>query len=149
MNTSDKDTDDRDDRYLPDGYTWQISDSRFRFDIVTNSRLFLKYSHFAETHGLLHNLCDQTLTVLADPTLPTPIVLTNDQYIHVTQKSPIWLHLRKLAHGTASSVGKYIRSVSTYPTHEQLLQAWQDKISDKPFHADTATTGHKIGRAHV
>jgi len=131
-----------DSRYIPDGYTWQISDSRFRFDIVTSSRMFTKYSHFANTHMLLHNLCDQTLTDLADPQLPQPLLLTTPQYIHVIQKSPIWLHLRKQAHGTASSVGKYIRSVNSYPTHQQLLDAWKDKISDKPFHADTATTGH-------
>jgi hypothetical protein len=136
------DKDDKDDRYIPPGYTWQISDSRFRFDIVTQARQFLKYQHFAHTHHLLHNICDQQLTDRASPLLPEPLVLTTDQYIHITQKSHIWLHLRKLAHGTASSVGKYIRSTNTYPTHEQLLQAWQDKIQDAPFHANSATAGH-------
>lgn len=116
---------------LPEGYCYQVAPDEFDFEIVVKSPGFKKYLAFAERHGLVRNVCRE---------LPgTPELL---DYIHVIQKSPLWLHLRSLAACTASSLGKYVLSPCAYPTAEQTYQAWRDKLSGKGFEKTVTASGH-------
>lgn len=71
-------------------------------------------------------------------------------YLYVEQKSELWLYLRELAIGTASSLGKLIKGPPQYPTWEQVMDNWRDKILAKKFDlSDSAAAGHmRWGNIH-
>ena len=111
----------------------QLAQREFMFEIITDSYNFKKYSAFAEKHNLIRDVCcykdvDKKLEI--------------DDYLKVVQKSPLWLHLRNLASGTASSLGKYIKGPPRYPTIEQVSEAWSEKICKKPFEVTHTMAGH-------
>ena len=119
----------------PKGYREQIAPSSFMFDIITESPSFKKYQRFAEKHGLVRDVCN--LSSMDDISK-----ITEETYLNVVQKSPLWLHLRNIAAGTASSVGKCIKGPPCFPTIEQISDAWRDKINHAPFVAEHTTRGH-------
>ena len=113
----------------------QLASESFMFDIVTNSINFKKYKSFAEKYGLVRDVCKYS----SMDELP---LINNETYLNVVQKSPLWLHLRNIAAGTASSVGKCIKGPPMYPTIEQVSETWQDKINHAPFEVTHTTAGH-------
>jgi hypothetical protein len=121
--------------YIPKGYMEQIAPSAFMFDIITESPSFKKYQRFAAKHGLVRDVCN--LSTMEDMSK-----INEDTYLNVVQKSPLWLHLRNIAAGTASSVGKCIKGPPCFPTIEQISDAWRDKINHVPFVAEHTTRGH-------
>jgi hypothetical protein len=116
-------------------YTQQVATDEFMFDIITDSPSFKRYQRFAEKHGLVRDVC--TLSSMDDLSK-----ITEDSYLNVIQKSPLWLYLRNIAAGTASSVGKCIKGPPMYPTIQQISEAWIDKINHAPFIAEHTTRGH-------
>ena len=117
------------------GYCEQIASESFMFDIITNSLSFQKYKRFAERHGLVRDVCHLSSMDELDK-------VNEETYLNVVQKSPLWLYLRNVASGTASSVGKCIKGPPMYPTIEQISEAWMDKINHAPFVAEHTTRGH-------
>jgi hypothetical protein len=119
----------------PNGYRQQVAPETFMFNIITESPAFQRYKRFAEKHGLVRDVCH--LSEMADMDK-----INEDTYLNVVQKSPLWLHLRNVADGTASSVGKCIKGPPMYPTIEQISDSWRDKINHAPFVAEHTTRGH-------
>ena len=121
----------------PKGYREQIAPESFMFDIITESPSFKRYKKFAEKHGLVRDVC--YLSEMSDMDK-----INEETYLNVVQKSPLWLHLRNIASGTASSVGKCIKGPPMFPTIEQISDSWRDKISHAPFVAEHTTRGHML-----
>jgi hypothetical protein len=119
-----------DTRDIPEGYTWQVGSSAFWFSIITDSKTFKRYNDFAEDRGLSVNVCRED-----EPR-------TENEFIHVIQKSQTWLRLREESSGTASALGKYIKGPPMYPDERQITAAWQDKIAGAKFYAEHTTRGH-------
>ena len=119
----------------PPGYRYQLGKAAFNFEIITKSPNFIKYSDYARCHGLVRDICDDTLQP-DNPTLPV------DKYLNVVQKSDTWFTLRARADATASSVGKKIKGPTMYPTIEQVSQHWEDMLLSKPFETTHTMRGH-------
>lgn len=117
--------------YIPPGYTMQVAPRSFNFDIIIKAQGFQKYQKFAEERFLLEDL-----------TKPDFVPQTTIEYIHIEQKSPIWLKLRAESDGTASSLGKYLFSPRGFPSMDQVQEAWYEKLSHAPFDPNTAAQGH-------
>lgn len=113
----------------------QLAENRFMFEIITESRNFLKYTTFAKKYNLVKDVC-------CFNSMDDLKHINEDTYLNVIQKSPLWLHLRSLAAGTASSVGKYIKGPPMYPTMEQVSEAWYEKVTFKPFTVTHSMAGH-------
>ena len=123
------------DMPCPPGYRTQVAQETFMFDIITESPAFKKYQRFAEKNGLLRDVCHLSEMTDMDK-------INEETYLNVVQKSPLWLHLRNIAAGTASSVGKCIKGPPMFPKIEQISDAWRDKINHAPFVAEHTTRGH-------
>jgi hypothetical protein len=119
----------------PPGFRQQVAPETFMFDIITESPSFKRYKKFAEKHGLVRDVCH--LAAMSDLDK-----INEETYLNVVQKSPLWLHLRNIAAGTASSVGKCIKGPPCFPTIEQISEAWREKINHAPFVAEHTTRGH-------
>lgn len=84
-------------------------------------------------HKALCSLCTAN-DYCRDITIPGSIEPVNkEDYIHVVQRSDLWFSLRSKAHGTASSLGKYIFTGAAFQTEETVRDAWFDKLSKKKF----------------
>lgn len=124
---------------MPAGYMNQIGSYNFRFDIITSSKAFRKHLSHIISEDLTRDVTDENLSNLNDEELAK---LLTKRYIAVVQKSPSWLKLRSRASGTASSVGKYIKSCCQYPTLDQVKEAWVEKVTHKPFTKTHTMLGH-------
>jgi len=112
----------------------QPASDQFMFEVITDSYNFKRYQKYAEKHGLVRDVC--TLENMDQE--PQNL----DDYLKVIQKSDLWLHLRMLAAGTASAVGKLIKGPTKYPTFDQITEIWRDKILEKPFEKTHTMRGH-------
>jgi len=117
----------------------QIGSYNFKFDIITSSKNFQKYVKNVIENDLTRDVTDESLSHLSDEEINK---LPYTRYLEVVQKSPTWLKLRSRAQGTASSLGKYLKSCCRYPTLEQVKEAWVDKITHKPFAKTHTMLGH-------
>lgn len=108
----------------------QLATSDYAFNLIRETRLYGEYTKYATEYNLVRDICTP-----ADPK-------TIEDYIFVIQKSDKWLELRAAAQATASSIGKYIKSPTRYPTDEQLTEVWREKILNAPFKKTHAMTGH-------
>jgi hypothetical protein len=118
----------------PPGYRYQLSSESFDFSIITDTQNFQRYQKHAKDFGLIRDICDPKLNDVQH----VPI---ND-YLNIEQKSPTWLRFRAKADGTASSVGKKIKGSTTYPTMNQVSEAWEDALTNKPFEVTHTMAGH-------
>lgn len=104
------------------------------YDVITKSYNFCRYRTYAEKHGLVRDVCCLSkMDQMPD---------NKDDYIKVVQKSELWLYLRAQAAGTASSIGKLIKSVSMYPTYADVTALWLEKIKKVPFKKTSVVSGH-------
>ena len=124
---------------MPDGYMHQIGSYNFKFDIITSSKAFQRHMDYAISHDLVRDVSDDTMSELSEDKI---LEIPHKRYINVVQKSPTWLYLRAQAQGTASSVGKYLKSPCRYPTLDQIRENWIDKITKKPFQKTHTMLGH-------
>jgi hypothetical protein len=114
--------------------TLQLASDRFMYDVITKSYNFTRYRTYAEKHGLVRDVCClSNMDQMPD---------NEDDYIKVVQKSELWLYLRAQAAGTASSIGKLIKSVSMYPTYADVTALWLEKINKVPFKKTSVVSGH-------
>lgn len=112
----------------------QRASDRFMYTVITESYNFQRYRTYAEKHGLVRDVC--TLESMSQmPSDP-------DDYVKVIQKSELWLYLRAQAAGTASSIGKLIKSIAQYPTFEDVTELWREKIQKVPFRKTSVVCGH-------
>ena len=126
-------------KYIPDGHRLQIADTSFMFDIITSSPAFKVLLSEAIKLDLVRDQCDTSLAELEkNEVMKIPF----KRYINVPQKSMVWFILRSLADGTASTVGKFIKGPTRYPTFDQVLKCWKDKIQEKPFEKTHTMNGH-------
>lgn len=95
----------------------------FPFDLVADSPAFQRVYLTAHRRGLVRDLCVWS----SKKNLP---LIQGDVklLLKVCQKSDLWLHLRQIAHGTASSVGKLIKGCTGYPSWAQVTQEWREKL---------------------
>jgi hypothetical protein len=113
----------------------QLATCAFDFDLIRQTRLYKKYDAFALEADLVRDICRQSTT--DDPDTTDYL-----SFLYVIQKSPKWLTLRAAAQATASSIGKYIKSPTYFPTTAQLTEAWMEKITAAPFRKTHAMTAH-------
>lgn len=125
--------------YVPDDHMLQIASNVFKFDIITSTRAYKQRLHDAIQKDMVRDLTDESLSDLSDEEIK---VLPPLRYINVAQKSPTWLKLRSAADGTASSVGKYIKSCCRFPSLDQILEDWRAKMSHAPFVKTHTMLGH-------
>jgi hypothetical protein len=120
----------------------QLAEDQFRFDLIVDSPLYQRYLKYTKDMGLIKDVC-----IYRDMRQMT--ALTYEDYLNVVQKSDLWLHLRSLAVGTASAVGKRIKGPTRYPTIEQITEVWKDYLENKPFSTEPTTRAHmKWGVEH-
>lgn len=124
---------------MPKDHRLQIASYLFKFDIVTGTVKFNQYLAQAIAGDYVRDVTDESLSNLNEDELAA---LPFPRYINVVQKSDTWLILRSRAQGTASSVGKYVRGPTTFPSLEQIKEAWLDKINKKPFQKTHTMLGH-------
>lgn len=117
----------------------QIGSYNFKFDIITSSKRFQEHMNTAISNDYVRDVSDDSMSELEVVDIQKIPV---KRYINVVQKSPTWLYLRAQAQGTASSVGKYIKSPCRYPTVDQIKENWHDKITQKPFEKTHTMLGH-------
>lgn len=125
--------------FMPPRHKLQVGSTDFKFDIITSSQAFQAHVDEALYGDLFRDICDDSLSELSPEEIQT---LSRDCYQNIVQKSPTWLALRSQAHGTASSVGKYIKGPTQYPNRETIMDNWRDKISHKPFNKTHTMSGH-------
>src|SRR3989344_3818469 len=116
-------------------HIWQIGSCKFKFDIITSSRIF--QHHMQQMENRFLNICDDALSNLTAEEIQQ---LDRNQYQNIVQKSSTWLTLRSEADGTASSVGKYIKGPPTYPSFEDIRTSWEEK--KLPFRKTHPMIGH-------
>lgn len=110
--------------------------SEFKFRCISDSSKFKKHIKTVIQKDLIRNAVDDKL-IHPDTNLPPHM------YIHMVQKSDLWLDRRSKADGTASSLGKlFIHPCEKYPTVSQTLSAWCDKICEQPFIKTHTVRGH-------
>jgi hypothetical protein len=107
----------------------------FNFDIIKNTQMYRHNDTFTQASDLIRDVCTTSITDTDQP-------IREEEYLYVIQKSPKWLKLRAAAQATASSIGKYIKSPSRFPTVQQLTEAWEEKLTHKPFTKTHAMTAH-------
>lgn len=108
----------------------------FKFNIITSTKKFKKLKDFAIKNDLVRDLCRPEYNELDGDTL------TPDQYIHIVQKSDLWLKLRAQADSTASSLGKKIPGPHRFPTQKNIEECWFDDVTKKPFEKTHTMRGH-------
>jgi YqaJ-like viral recombinase domain len=111
----------------------QLASNRFRFDIITSSRDYKDKLKEATDRGLYFNVCRE---------MKEEDLSSDGEYIHVIQKSPLWLKLRSQAMTTASSMGKYIKAPTTNHTYDEIEEAWKDKLNGVGFEKTHVVRGH-------
>lgn len=127
------------DETIPPKHRMQIGSYEFKFDIITSSKMFQHHLKHVVENDLVRDVTDPSLSEISeDEALKIP----RSKYVNIVQKSPTWLYLRAQADGTASSVGKYIKGPTMYPTLEQIKQNWVDKVNKKPFEKTHTMLGH-------
>lgn len=109
----------------------------FNFNVVLDTEYCQRLVEEVKTRRLFSDVCcfksmNDLERVLQD----------EDRFLQVVQKSDLWLHLRATAAGTASSLGKLLKSPCQYPTWYQVGQAWKDKLNKVPFDSKGATAAH-------
>ena len=102
----------------------------FKFDVVLASGHARRLTANISAHGLVGDV-----TFLTELEHLPLLQKKEDLYLHVVQKSPLWLHLRAQAIGTASAVGKLLLPPPThrFPTREQVAAEWQARKDNTPF----------------
>ncbi len=126
-------------QYIPKDCIMQVASFKFRFDIIKSSIFFQNLLSNALKLDYARDLCDPNLGDMLENDIKS---IEYPMYINVPQKSKTWFYLREKADGTASSVGKYIQCPKTYPSKEQTISYWKDKINKKPFEKTHTMTGH-------
>jgi len=122
---------------LPRGYCWQIAHESFDFDVILRLPIYTKRWDEAISLDLIRDITDGKYSdMTADNNVPEL------EYIHIVQKSALWLELRAKAQGTASSVGKYLSSGERFPTQTQIEEQWGAKLRGDPFVKTITTAGH-------
>lgn len=105
--------------------------SKFYFDVISKTQYYKDHFDRCKEEDYVRDICNTKLTRTN----------SRDDYINVVQKSSLWLKLRSVSHGTASSLGKYIPG-SKWSTPETLNQEWDDKIKKKPFEKTQTMEAH-------
>jgi len=118
-----------------DDWSMQLSSSKFWFGVITESNTFRKYRNFAIKQDLVRDICSDEIT---DKKGNIPL----DDYLYVIQKSEKWLKLRAEAQATASSIGKFIKGPTMYPTMTDVSDHWMEKIHKVPFKTTHTMRGH-------
>ena len=112
----------------------------YNFDIILNLDSFKILYKKATSMDLIRDVCDDKYSNLSPEELA---ILSEKNYINVVQKSPSWLYLREKSSGTASAVGKYIFvHTNRFPTKEDVINSWRDKLNKSPFIKTKTTAGH-------
>ena len=124
---------------LPHNCRMQIGSFLFKFDIIAKSKTF---NQLLQECIQQDRVRDVTNPIYSNLNQHQADKLPFKRYINIVQKSSTWLNRRLLATGTASSVGKYIKSCRPYPSLESIKQAWCDKINKTPFQKTHAMAGH-------
>ena len=104
---------------------------KFYFDIITQTQYYKDHYEKCKEEDYVRDVCNTRLKKS----------YSRDDYINITQKSFLWLKLRSMSHGTASSLGKYIPG-SKWTTEETLNQEWEDKLKKKPFEKTQTMEAH-------
>ena len=95
-----------------------MTPSQFDFDCITRTRYYKRHMENCLKHNYTRDICDKSFNDLH---------IDRSKYINVVQKSPLWLKLRALSNGTASSLGKYIMG-DKWTSEDQLNENWYNKI---------------------
>lgn len=108
----------------------------FNFKIITDTDQFKKLLNEFHEKDLFINVCkDDYADIACDD-------LHKDDYLYVPQKSKTWLALRLQADGTASVVGKLVKSPTTYPVWDDVRDEWIKHITHAPFEMGHVVMGH-------
>src|SRR3989344_3597409 len=126
----------------PSGYGLQISPINFDFEVITNLPIYQQHWEQAIGDDLIRDVTDGKYSEMTPEQFVTTSETSGETSIHVVQKSSLWLELRGRAHGTASSVGKYLLSGERFPTQTQILEQWASKLRKDPFEKTLTTAGH-------
>src|SRR3990167_10655272 len=110
----------------PSGYGLQISPINFDFEIITSLPIYQQHWEQAISDDLIRDVTDGKYSEMTPEQFDVKSELHTS--IHVVQKSFLWLELRNKAHGTASSVGKYLLSGERFPTQAQIIEQWTAKL---------------------
>src|SRR3989338_7592169 len=115
----------------PEGYGLQISPNAFDFEIITSLPIYQQHWEQAISDDLIRDVTDGKYSEMTPEQFDVQSELPKS--IHVVQKSFLWLELRNRAHGTASSVGKYLLSGERFPTQAQIIEQWTAKLRKDPI----------------
>jgi len=96
---------------------------RFNYKIITSLEIYQEHMQRAISEGMIHDITDHQYSELG-----IAESLPESDYIHIVQKSPSWLALRSRAAGTGSSLGKYLPSRAYYPSRDEIVNTWRQKI---------------------
>ena len=108
----------------------------FQFDLITRHPVYKRMERVCRRRGLLKDVVDHSMI---DPAQP----VKEKDYIHMVQKSDLWLQRRKQSDGTASSIGKFLLHPNhPFPRKPQVIETWLDKLNNVPFPMTETIRGH-------
>lgn len=106
----------------------------FDFGIITRTPRFENLRNYL--------LASDQLRDLTDADIKLEQLVDKYQYLKIPQKGTLWHYLRARASGTASIIGKYIKTNGMFPDCDQIHQAWLDMVTGTPYQKTAPMMGH-------
>lgn len=104
--------------------------SNFDFEVLTRTNYYKRHVERCVNNDNMRDLCTKKI-----------LKPNRDEYINIPQKSALWLKLRSLSHGTASSLGKFLPG-DKFTDETALNTNWEDYLKHKPFEKTHTMEAH-------